>query len=490
MTLDELLKPEHVAEKKKYSEKEFASFLDSQSFEHRQNQPDLIRHHSILYLSGYYAAKDQLIRNTIHLSEDLKRMYYAAASTKHLLNTIQGDDYGLNFNLSSLNFNTSDYESNLRVLKKYNEELKKREEDINNLTVSFFSMLNKSINNYLIGAISDKELEKIRHNPPKEKRRKEKTTNAENINLENISFIETKYNDIIGNKDAKDALTNSMKKLFLYNKEKQKNPAQEKMQFKQNFLLTGEPGNGKGMLAAYAATIGTNLSKKLNKELKIISMESNSSYQDGPILKLLNYLNTISNSNDLYLVILDEIDSMFTSRTNQKTQNYQKKLVTELLKFTSNSVEYINKGNYVLTAMTNNTQELDPAFLNRMNKGTYHCEGPKTQEEKSKLIQTLIHKMVPKEKIKIQNWREIGRTAYDLKLSGRELKDCTENLLEANTNKEMNDEIYKLSYEEQLKHFENFNEITEQKIIEQLQDTGNKRKTENYLLNGGYHVSN
>ena len=486
MALDNILNQKLIEEKEKFAAKEYSSYLSTQRFKHEDRETEIITNYSKLFLGGFYAAKEQKKDEVKKLSQEIQRMYFTALSTANIL-SINQSDLILDVSINNLNFKTSDYESNLRILNNLDNEILKRNININAVANSYFLTLNEILIKNLNGIIKD---DTIKITKTKSLELKKETIKEEEINLENTKFEKINYDDIIGNTDAKNAITTSIKKLFLYDEAKKMNPALQKMQFKQNYLLIGEPGNGKGMLAAYAATLGEEISKKVNKNLKIITMENNSRYQDGPILKLIDYFKTITNTNDLFLIIMDEIDSAFTTRTDNKTQNYQKKLVTELLKFTSNSVEYLNKGNYIITAMTNNPTELDPAFLNRMNKGIYLCEGPKTKEEKTTLIKKILYKNVPEDKIQINNWNMISDEIQKTNLSGRELKNCVENILEQNSKKDIPLSLINETYEKKLRFFDEFKTITEQKVLQEVYRTINNRKIENYLHKGGYNVNN
>lgn len=490
MSLDTVLNHELIERKQKFTSKEFSSFLDSEKLEHNYKDFDIINNFYSLYLGGFYAAKDVAKKDVLHLDDAIQRMYFSALSSNNLLKNINSNKSLFFNNFNHLNFKTSDYESNLRIIKGLSNKIKRSNLDLKKEAYSYFFDLNNILTERLDGFLDDKQINNIRFNKPMQEHVRTKFSDEKNnTTSESVSFVETNYDDIIGNSDVKDQLTESVTKLFLYNSEKKKNPALEMRQFKQKYLLTGEPGNGKGMLAAYAATLGSKLAKEKNKNLNIVTLENNSTYQDGPIIKLVNHLKNIDSKDDLYLVILDEVDSMFTSRLDNKTQSYQKKLVNELLKFTDNSVEYVNKGNYVLVAMTNTPNQLDPAFLSRMNKGTYLCEGPKNKDEKIALMKNLMYKMVPDDKIKVNDWESIGETAYSLNLSGREIAGCVENLFESTAVKKTPLNLIDKSYDEQLSFFTNFKDITQTKVFDEILKIGERRRVKNYLTNGGYDVT-
>lgn len=485
MQLDDSLE-QLIKQKYNFVKKEYKDFLNSQRFETKNKGPELIQNYSLNYLSTYYAIKEKLNEKNELQEETIKRIYSSAASSEILIKNFENTAKELIYiNLEKIRFTESDYDTNLRILKEYTNTIREYEEDPITITNAFFNNLNKELKNKLIKFKENKPSQDINTKEIfgkdflERRIKKIKYTNEENI--ENMSFIKTTNEDIIGNDEVKKELKLSMKKLFLYDAEQEMNPALEMNQFKQHYLLEGEPGNGKGMLGAYTATIGKELSQKLNKELKIISFESNSSYQDGPILRLLSYLKEISFSNNLYLVLLDEIDSAFTSRTDDRTHNYQRKLTNELLKFTSNSVDYVNKGNYVMISMTNTPEQLDKAFISRTKNSRYVCEGPKTSEQKITLMKKLLYKFVPENKIKINDWKTIGDAAYKMNLSGRDLTGCIRNVFDKHSTKHVPEELYTQKYETKKKHFMTFREITQNSLLDEILKMNGKEHKTSYI---------
>lgn len=492
MSLDNILSPDAIQKKQRFATREFSSFLNSEKFEYDYKDFELVSSFYNLFLGGFYAAKDEAKSDVINLDDAIQRMYFSALSSTNLLNKLDCNNFIFFHNFDNLNFKTSDYESNLRIVKGLSNQFKQSDLDLKKKAYSYFFNLSTFLNDNLSGFLNEQQTKNIKVNKYKSPLAVRSNLGVDDDSadtIENISFVKTHYDDIIGNVDAKDQLTESITKLFLYNSEKKKNPALEMRQFKQKYLLTGAPGNGKGMLAAYAATLSSKLAQDSNKKLNILTLDNNSTYQDGPVIKLINHLKHIDSKDDLYLIILDEVDSMFTTRLDHKTQNYQKKLVNELLKFTDNSVEYVNKGNYVMVAMTNNPTQLDPAFLSRMNRGTYVCEGPKTKDEKVLLMKNLIYSMVPEDKVKIRDWDAISDTAYALNLSGREIAGCVDNLFEHTAIKKTPFDLINKSYDAQLSFFNNFKDVTQTKVFDEILKTGERRYVENYLTLGGKNDS-
>lgn len=434
------------------------------------------------FLTQYHALRTKLKPQLKQIEETTQKMYCAALSAQ-IITTNREQTTKTNF--EKINFNTTEYETNFNIIKNYTEYIQKTHTTLEIKNNTYFNSLKKHIiqriypqihiNKELINLI-DIEQTTITLQTRKEEIKKETQ----------IEFTKIQEQDIIGNDEIKKELKQSARCLFLYDEEHKKNPAQEKNKFKQAYLLTGEPGNGKGMLGAYAATIAQELSKKTNKDFKLLTFSPYSKYQDGPILLLRDYLYTINTKPGVYLVILDELETLFPSRINEKTQEHKTELVTELLKFTSSPFEYTNKGNYMLIGITNNPSALDPAFLNRINDGIRLCEGPKTAEQKIELIQKILYQQIPKNKIQVKNWTYIGDVAQELKLSGRELNKSITSIIQNQPTNTFEDNLYSEKYDEVLKFFDKYENITHNQIINTLMCAGENREVQNYLTTGGY----
>ena len=473
MTTNNELEERLVNKKKNYAKEEYTQVIDNLCFNNKNKNPDIIKEHAIEYLAGFYAAKDIKDRTLRKINPETRRKYFAKISTDNLLKKINGHKTIITKDFQKINFNGSDFKTNMKIIEEYSKNIQRNNANIDDITRTYFQNLDEYLYNELNETLTQNDIKKTI--------RKQKNGTDNEEERQKFFFKKTKYEDIIGNERAKKDIKTSIQKLFLYNQENKKNPALEKNKFKQNYLLVGEPGNGKGMLNAYAATIGEELEEKLQKKLNVISLDPASKYQYGPLKKIQKCFREINESNELYLVLIDEIDSNFSARDNTKTQDYTKQIVTELLKFTNSPIDYVNKGNYILIASTNNTQDIDKALINRFNKNTYLCEGPKTKDEKIKLIQKLITNNVPKEKINIHEWNNIGNIAQKENLSGREITGCIENVLEYNSNNEFTQELYTQDYTTQLKFFEEYKTITTKTILEELENTIKNRERKSYL---------
>lgn len=475
--LENILDQTTLSNAKNFVKREYKDIITS------QESTKQIQTTTTQFLTQYHALRTKLKPQLKHLDTEIQKMYCTALSAQ-IITTNREQTTKTNF--EKINFNTTEYETNFNIIQNYTEYLEKTQTRFETKNNMYFNSLKKHIIHKIYPQIhTNKELTNlmnIEQTTIKLQTRKEET----NKEMQTIEFTKTQEQDIIGNDEIKKEIKQSIRCLFLYDEEHKKNPAQEKNKFQQAYLLTGEPGNGKGMLGAYAATIAQELSKKTNKDFNLLTFSPYSKYQDGPILILRDYLHTINTKPGVYLVILDELETLFPSRINEKTQEHKTELVTELLKFTSSPFEYTNKGNYMLIGITNNLTALDPAFLNRINDGTRLCEGPKTPEQKIELIQKILYKQIPKNKIQVKNWTYIGDVAQELKLSGRELNKSIMTIIQNQPTNTFEDKLYSEKYDAVLKFFDKYENITHNQIINTLMRAGENREVQNYLTTGGY----
>lgn len=153
--------------------------------------------------------------------------------------------------------------------------------------------------------------------------------------------------------------------------------------FKTGILLHGNPGTGK-------SSIATAIASYLN--CNIINIDT-STFANISISEVVDAINA---DNTRYVILLDEIDSIFKSRDDENISFDQKSLTTKLLSFLD-SVQSPN--NVVFVATTNYYDRLDKAItrsgrfdkileIKDLNKSTAikMCEGFKLNSSDIKLI--------------------------------------------------------------------------------------------------------
>ena len=153
--------------------------------------------------------------------------------------------------------------------------------------------------------------------------------------------------------------------------------------FKTGILIYGTPGTGKSSVAAAIADY-------LN--CNIISIDT-ASFDN---INISEVTSCIDADEDRYVVLLDEIDTIFKSREDANSSEASQKRITKLLTF----LDSVNSpNNVVFVATTNYVDTLDPAVtrkgrfdkmieINGISKSTAKrmCEGFNVPEDKMKKI--------------------------------------------------------------------------------------------------------
>jgi SpoVK/Ycf46/Vps4 family AAA+-type ATPase len=117
------------------------------------------------------------------------------------------------------------------------------------------------------------------------------------------------------------------------------------LMFKTGILLYGSPGTGKSSLA-------TAIASYLGCDMIIIDTSTFDK------LKINEVTNSIDADDDMYVVLLDEVDTLFKSRDDKDITDDQKKVVDKLLAFLDSAQ---SPNNVVFVATTNYIDNLDKA---------------------------------------------------------------------------------------------------------------------------------
>ncbi|MFC1704974.1 AAA family ATPase, partial [Nanoarchaeota archaeon] len=223
---------------------------------------------------------------------------------------------------------------------------------------------------------------------------------------------------IIGNEEAIRGMDNLARKLIAYRKAEKQNPYLEGRRnrgFSQGILLLGDTGTGKTLSAYYGMTVLQDKARRYGRDIEFVKFDMESSFQEGGVQMLRHQLEQICIGDKTYFIFIDEIDTVVTSRTDlNSSSHYQNQKLGELIRFLDG--DYPNPGNYGLVGTTNKPDLVDRALSNARFERIY-CEGPVTAEDDVKNT----------EKIKIPDWRTVGRYAHQAGLNGRQLKAVVTN---------------------------------------------------------------
>ena len=233
--------------------------------------------------------------------------------------------------------------------------------------------------------------------------------------LEELILNPIQKQQIIGNESGLLTIETEIPCLMHYDSINMQNPFEG---FNQYLLFAGEKGTGKTMTARYAMTLAKNISEKHGKELCLVKMNFEDRYQCGPLENIRAQFSQLNKGNQIYIVFIDEIDTKIPSRNNGMGDNYKKDVIGEFLKFRGGG-DYINKGNYMFIATTNQPNNIDPAILNVFK--VENLQGPITKQQKTQVLYNNLAEGMEIGYVQIKKWGEISEYLDNYHLNGRDL---------------------------------------------------------------------
>jgi len=235
--------------------------------------------------------------------------------------------------------------------------------------------------------------------------------------LEEITLDPVRREEIVGNQGAIELVETEVPCLMHYDPKEKRNPFRG---FQQYLMFVGKSGAGKTMLARYAMTAAKEIADKCQKPVSLVKLNFEDKFQCGPLDNIRNQLTEICEGNRVYIVFIDEIDTKIPSRTGNLTQGYKNDVIGEFLRFRGGG-DYINKGNYIVIATSNEPSEVDPAILRVFN--VQELPGAVTPSEKVKI---LYNNLLPGIRIGYvqvadDEWETIGKMLAEYGLMGGDI---------------------------------------------------------------------
>lgn len=453
MNLEIIIKDEELRSASGYVNSEYDGLINSQKVKLRRQMnkltpedKELIVNKSVELLVLYTAINKQINSKLNGGETDRNKHLLSVGLASYIGSEITGG-YKKNVDLNSFSLRNN-YESLMTIIegetlhtssmKNYSDVSRKLNEYYSGITKFAEQSLNSSHSEITtlqnINVTVKNRNFSIDLNPQMEKTNIQKN-NAKKVDYKNIveenfaqNFEEVEIEKIItrshifGNEIVLNNLERSVKDLFLYDFEKKRNPVLDCKGFKQKYLFLGDPGNGKSLMMDFALSLAKNYSEKTGIDCKGVVFSNDTSWQSGPIGMLKYQLGKVTRDNELYILLMDEIESYFPARTSHNTQKHMIPCVAEMLQFLNGS-KYTNRGNYLLLSATNLPNELDKALKKRLRNGTYFVEGPKTAEQKAQLLHFALQEQIVEGNVKISNadLLRFGNLMLKRDLSGRDI---------------------------------------------------------------------
>ena len=196
-----------------------------------------------------------------------------------------------------------------------------------------------------------------------------------------IEFNKVKFEQIVGNRDAKHFARRLTERMLSYDFEAKKNPFQELGGFMPVFMGYGIPGTGKSMLIAAIATRLKEHSDNLDIPFLFHPMPDTliSTFQGGSAEKMVEWMKPLQDPTKLIFAPIDDAENNLQERTTQGVSAGVKEVIGVFLRYTEGAYA-VNYGNSSIGLFTNLPEMLDKAVISRV-QGRFKIDGARTEHD-------------------------------------------------------------------------------------------------------------
>ena len=199
-----------------------------------------------------------------------------------------------------------------------------------------------------------------------------------NDNVKSVEFNKIRFEQIVGNRDAKHFAKRLVERMLSYDFEAKKNPFQELGGFMPVFMGYGIPGTGKSMLIAAIATKLKEYSDELDIPFLFHPMPDTliSTFQGGSAEKMVKWMKPMQDPTKLIFAPIDDAENNLQERTAQGVSAGVKEVIGVFLRYTEGAYA-VNYGNSSVGLFTNLPEMLDKAVISRI-QGRFKIDGART----------------------------------------------------------------------------------------------------------------
>lgn len=190
-----------------------------------------------------------------------------------------------------------------------------------------------------------------------------------------IEFNKIRFEQIVGNKDAKHFARRLTERMLSYDFTAQKNPFQELGGFMPVFMGYGIPGTGKSMLIAAIATKLQEHAQQLDIPFLFHPMPDTliSTFQGGSAERMVEWMKPMQDPTKLIFAPIDDAENNLQERTQQGVSAGVKEVIGVFLRYTEGAYA-VNYGNSSIGLFTNLPEMLDKAVISRI-QGRFKIDG-------------------------------------------------------------------------------------------------------------------
>ncbi len=240
------------------------------------------------------------------------------------------------------------------------------------------------------------------------------------------------FSDIVGNSRMIAALRSGLEAILSYKPAEKTNVLSELCGFPQKFMIDGRPGTGKTHTLKALASYGQRIAEENLIDFRVINITNaiKSEFYSASARNLREQLSEIHKGDAIYLVVIEDIDTIFYSREELKNRPEDKSILGELM----NQLEGITTsalGNYMIVCTTNAPLALDSALAERLSEKTLHATGPETEQDYVALFKIKLGKGIGNYvEVCDRDWIDVGAKCKEYHFSGRAIKNICLQIME------------------------------------------------------------
>ena len=196
-----------------------------------------------------------------------------------------------------------------------------------------------------------------------------------------VEFNKIRFEEIVGNRDAKHFARRLTERMLSYDFDAKKNPFQELGGFMPVFMGYGIPGTGKSMLIAAIATKLKEHCDTLEIPFLFHPMPDTliSTFQGGSAEKMVAWMKPMQDPSKIIFAPIDDAENNLQERTAQGVSAGVKEVIGVFLRYTEGAYA-VNYGNSSVGLFTNLPEMLDKAVISRV-QGRFKIDGARTEHD-------------------------------------------------------------------------------------------------------------
>lgn len=290
-----------------------------------------------------------------------------------------------------------------------------------------------------------------------------------------IATKQVDWDEIVGNNEFEEEIRTSLWTVMDYDKDRG-NQVADVLGSTQDFIIGySDPGTGKSLSMAAAATEMRDMAEELGKEVVIEEIgDVKDKYHGGTAENIREKFDRVTDPNSIGLLLADDIDGLFPSREEMEGEVEDKDAFQELLQQIQGFMSSEDRNNYLILGATNKPTQLDDALRSRSKM--VKAPGPQTEEQYEDIFEIHLNS-VSEELVQVDHYDQIAEKAHEHKdvVTGRAVEKITNGLAARSAMKDViadvGMDLFDMSWQEKRELLMSYADpITEDRVLQEIED--------------------